>query len=198
MGYPSVKTLRDDAVDESPRDQDWSLGHDFEGYHDGDHGWHFAEAVDCDECGRVLVGTGGYVGCEHCGSETLAEGPMISAWYPCPFRDDMEDAARKIRCLPLCVVEVNGDRGLALTGGGMDLSWEICEAFMRLGYLPPFVMTRLPNMAGKALTGCNEWILSACKRSAEIMALWASHRLEDLARTRARLRDESKRRKEAA
>lgn len=67
-----------------------------------------------------------------------AEGPMMNYWYPCPAAgDDPVVAAARLASLPLCVVEVDGEWGLALTGGGMDLTWSIVEAYVRLGQLPP-------------------------------------------------------------
>lgn len=73
----------------------------------------------------------------------LAEGPMM-AWYWAveddadSFDEDrLAELAGLIKDLPLCVVWIDGTLGLALTGGGMDLSWEIAEAFIRLGWYPP-------------------------------------------------------------
>jgi hypothetical protein len=81
-----------------------------------------------------------------------AEGPMMNYWYPLEgISDETEasEAALGLSGLPLCVVEVDGSYGLALTGGGMDLSWEIAEAYVRLGMLPPVHFADLPSMAGK-------------------------------------------------
>jgi hypothetical protein len=84
-------------------------------------------------------------------------GPMMGCCYPlpkphCGLSDTWgwnTDDASKLDDLPLCIVEFDTDTyGLALTGGGMDLSWEICEAFMRLRFLPP-VHFEPPAMAGK-------------------------------------------------
>lgn len=69
-----------------------------------------------------------------------AEGPLINYMYPVAHGDD-EDLARdwavRIAELPLCVVMLDGVTGLALTGGGMDLSWSIARAFVAIGYRPP-------------------------------------------------------------
>jgi hypothetical protein len=66
-----------------------------------------------------------------------AEGPMMNYAYPLPEDIDGPDAAYKLRDLPLVPVEMDGSWYLALTGGGMDLSWEICAAYVTLGFLPP-------------------------------------------------------------
>ena len=89
--------------------------------------------------------------------EQIAEGPMMNFYWPLGRSVDPQEAARDIRRLPLCVVEFGEamiDRGapeyaLALTGGGTDLSWEIAEAYIRLGYLPPVALD-LPAMSGRA------------------------------------------------
>lgn len=81
-----------------------------------------------------------------------AEGPMMNSFYLLERggfggRDvDITAWARELDGLPLCAVELDGDYGLALTGGGMDLSWEIAEAHLRLGYRVP-TWVDLPAMA---------------------------------------------------
>jgi hypothetical protein len=80
-----------------------------------------------------------------------AEGPMMNYWYPVESIDDDADAvsaAIAIDGLPLCVVRVGNDYGLALTGGGMDLSWDICAAYVATGSLPPAHFADLPSFAG--------------------------------------------------
>jgi hypothetical protein len=64
------------------------------------------------------------------------------------FPTTVHEAAHALRGLPLCIIERLDGEGyeLALTGGGMDLSWEICEAFVRLGFLPPVHFCDLPDM----------------------------------------------------
>lgn len=80
-----------------------------------------------------------------------AEGPMMNYWYPVERIDSDDDAvsaAVAIRDLPLCVVRVGDDYGFALTGGGMDLSWDICAAYVATGNLPPAHFADLPSFAG--------------------------------------------------
>ena len=104
----------------------------------------------------------------------------MSYYYPlCESELDVERTARAIRHLPLCVVEWVKDGGyaLALTGGGMDLSWEICEAFMRLGYLPP---TRFepPAMAGRGTSSKDRWILRGYLRACRVQRAWLARKAE--------------------
>lgn len=127
--------------------------------------------------------------CEHVGEEIDpheggAEGPMMNYAYPVPRPLDHDDADA-IRHLPLCIV-TPGDEGaryggddyyLALTGGGMDLSWEICEAFMTLGFLPPVHYCDLPGMAGKDYASeRNAWIIAGCIRACELHVERATNR----------------------
>ena len=106
----------------------------------------------------------------------------MNHFYPCELRNlSTEDAARAIAHLPLCVVEFeDGETGFALTGGGMDLSWQICDAFISCGYLPPLQYCDLPDMAGQEKHPRTQLILAACQRSAEIAEGWAHRRRESL------------------
>jgi len=72
-----------------------------------------------------------------------SEGPMMNYWYPLDEQVSQYssfspiDAALALRNVPLCVVEVDGEYGMALTGGGMDFTDRIVEGFLHLGMLPP-------------------------------------------------------------
>jgi hypothetical protein len=123
-------------------------------------------------------------GFEHCPSygadarDLYAEGPMMNYMYPLGRSSDYsEDNARKLVDVPLCLVECDGAY-LALTGGGMDLSWEICHAYILLGYLPPTHFT-LPRMAGMHLTEKNAMIAAAVERASEIQVGWLERRRDD-------------------
>jgi len=200
-----VAGLRNCAVDSKSRSVDWQglLGEDMEG-------WQAFECEECEECNRTLVYS------SHCGSDEhrnvepewddedgepvfnecmgtvgYFEGPQMNHFYPCELVGfDTEDAARAIAHLPLCVVEfADGETGFALTGGGMDLSWEICDAFISCGYLPPLQYCDLPDMAGQSKHPRRQLILAACMRSAEIAEGWAQRRGESLARMAAKYKE---------
>lgn len=118
------------------------------------------------------------------------EGPMMNYWYPLhesgrDFSPEMAARTLAQHNLPLCVVEVDGDYGLALTGGGMDLSWEIAEAFARLGYCPPLHFCNLPRMAGRERYESTPYVLRACAYSARIAAMRAERTVEDIAKMAA-------------
>ncbi len=112
-----------------------------------------------------------------------AEGPMMNYWYPLPaVEDDPVAAALALDGLPLCVVEVDGAWGVALTGGGMDLSWEIAEAYCRVGSLPPVHFADLPRMAGIENRSSTPYVLGAMLRALEVAAaraLSSAERLRD-------------------
>jgi hypothetical protein len=138
--------------------------------------------VECSHDGPALVRSG-LIECPECGNEeeSDADAPMMSYYYPLPDHKTFDaDDALKLADLPLCLVNFSDgnwrgdeaddrpDWALALTGGGMDLSWEIAEAHMRLGLLPPLFTCALPKYAGKNLQDpVAAWVIAGCRRSAE-------------------------------
>lgn len=117
-----------------------------------------------------------------------AEGPMMNFRYPIGDKVFNADSARAIGDLPLCIVQFDdGEVYLALTGGGMDLSWEICEAYVTLGFLPP-THFRLPAMADKYLNEKTALVVAAVEYASEIQANWATANKEDASRLFANLK----------
>ncbi len=79
-----------------------------------------------------------------------------------------------------CLVMLDDEPVLALTGGGMDLSWDICQAYTILGLLPPLhFVSNLPKMAGMSYLK-NRETLEACQRTAEIAVRWAQNAVANL------------------
>lgn len=72
--------------------------------------------------------------------------PMMNYAYPIDLRygADREECAANIDALAGCMSLVTiGDQDyLALSGGGMDLSWNICAAFIACGCVPPLKYLR--------------------------------------------------------
>jgi hypothetical protein len=171
-----IENLSGDAVASETREMDWQeeLGEDLDGFQS-------YEMTACYACGKKYAASLGCSECPKCETESNpVEGPMMNYFYPCPFRGSMEDAAEAIGETCLCVVELgDGTRGLALTGGGMNLSWQIARAFVALGFLPP-AHIRLPRMAGWENYGDAAYMLKVCKASQEVMARRASWGLADL------------------
>lgn len=185
-----VETLWVDSILTSSVPIDWSESYDnVSDFRSPDElTWTSYEAPECADDGEYAVWDAdeGAWKCPTCGEEIddEGEGPMMSYHYPLQdlrrVGDDPHEAASRISDLPLCVVEFSdGSYSLALTGGGMDLSWEICEAFTRLGYLPPFRFTQnLPKLAGMST---DPYVLAACKRTCDVLKGWteqASERLD--------------------
>jgi len=153
--------LAHDAVNTKSRHVDWSEG--------WPEKWEYIEPTGKLQCGSCFaeVYEDTFEGaCPSCGAEDLAEyreedgGPMMNYFYPIPdfgeYGPGSDKAARLLdeAHVALCLIRLNGGEynedewGLALTGGGMDLSWQICEAFIVLGYLPPLFACELPDFAG--------------------------------------------------
>ncbi len=169
--YPDPKELIHGAIGTHPTDYSW-----------GDHidEWVPFEAVRCDGCQRINTDGSEYCpACKALGKTVdlpTAEGPMMDYYYGLPgFGTDPETASRTIADLPLCLVHFPelDTWGLALTGGGMDLSWEIAEAYLRLGYVPPFHLSDLPAMAGRGSSDRDRWIIAGCLEAARYLSLRA-------------------------
>lgn len=116
------------------------------------------------------------------GPEEIGIVPMMN--YAYPIGEDRVNASEAQallfqRCV--CAVNLNGSLHLALTGGGMDLSWPICAAYVTLGYLPPVhFAARLPRMAGGS--GCDVLTARAAVLSCEIAQTWAENAHTDAQR----------------
>jgi ribosomal protein L7/L12 len=103
--------------------------------------------------------------------------PMMNFAYALDCQPP-NDWKTKVNCCT--VVEIDEKYYLALTGGGMDFSWEICESYMRLGYLPPAHFAALPRMAGRGESELDKWILRGCYRTFEAMKARAEQAMRDL------------------
>ncbi|MFA6286010.1 MAG: hypothetical protein WC661_01400 [Opitutaceae bacterium] len=67
----------------------------------------------------------------------------------------------------MTVVRVLETPYLALTGCGMDFTWEICETYLNVGYYPPASLCRLPAMAGRGRDLRDQRIIGGCCASLE-------------------------------
>lgn len=118
--------------------------------------------------------------------------PMMNYLYPLPGLDHEPAKAQTLiedtNCVVVLVQDPNDDYPatpyLALAGGGMDLSWDICLAYIRLGYLPPLHFCELPEYAGKTLDPTRRLIVAACLKTCEVAGNWAMGRAERLKRLR--------------
>lgn len=112
--------------------------------------------------------------------EASVEGPMMNYWYPVERIDESNaaEAAFALRDLPLVVVMVDDAWGIALSGGGMDLSWEIATGYVVLGELPP-VHFELPAMADGD-SPRKRYVFRAMLRSLNVMHGWMLTRANKL------------------
>jgi len=144
--------------------------------------WDLADGEEWDDCDAA----------DQDASDLDAGGPWMNYWYPAwlRFGETAEDLARATVDSVLVVVTRNdGDEvGFALGGGGMDLSWEICEGYMSAGLLPPFTFCDLPAMGGLSATPKTLAVIAACKRTAECIADRARYTTDRLDRLQADLR----------
>lgn len=181
-----------DSISAQPIDMDWSQGGPGSERGEFDESWESWETAECEECGAVLVLNAGqgnerhreYDGGKCLGHVSSADGPMMNYAYPLPHSKDRdpEELARAIKDLPLCVVKLPDSENyhLALTGGGMDLSWEICEAYIRCGYYPPTHYADLPRICGRGESPQDRSTLARCRDSFRISRRWASNALNNL------------------
>lgn len=119
--------------------------------------------------------------------------PMMNYRYPLPHFDDKhhsdEDIKKALEHVALTVVTdlKSDEKYLALTGGGMDMSWDIVKAYANLGFAPPAHFCRdLPSFAGNRLTKDNKDAIEACRKSLSAQSEWdqrGMERLKDLETT---------------
>lgn len=96
--------------------------------------------------------------------------PMMNYSYPLPRGVRSTDLWHRVMSCTTVVV-IDGEDYLALTGGGMDLTWEICEAYLNCGYWPPAHFAgRLPKMGGRGTSERDRMIINACRVSLRHMA----------------------------
>lgn len=193
-----------DAIDAKPVDFDWS-----EGCGEGDSGWEiiypdvsgwtpaqcfrwlddrtnirpdFSRAQTADD---VIEAWRECVGDQMQASDYE---PVMNYYYPLPELRMTPEAAQSAleQINTACVVAlVHGDPVLALAGGGMDLSWDICRAYIALGYYPPVHFAgRLPGQ-GERDVQTAEIAAESCR----IAARWAAQRVEDAERMLERTRE---------
>lgn len=156
-----VRKLMNDALKAESFPTDWTG-------HEEDDDLTVYQVDRCSSCDKYTDAYG-YCNnrrCEHYREQESDRGPMINYRYPLPVSfTTPERGAWAIRDLPLCITEVDGEYALALCGGGMNMVWEIAEAFMRLGYLPPVAYTYLPDYSDKKQDATYRWIVGGCRRA---------------------------------
>lgn len=181
------------VIDVTPRHVDFG-----EGYGDT---WTYTQAAECSECKEPMLAQDGESHHREldprsaCDGYVSGSGPMMNFIYGLPEMPPDDEIVKALANLPLCIVSFphareGEDTFLALTGGGMNMSWYIIEAYVRLGYLPPAYFSP-PNFVGTRLTHDHRLLLEACRETQRRVIADATHAtayLDDLERTMAACR----------
>lgn len=177
-----IKHLSCDAIQQKPVAIDWAerLGEECDG-------WQAYSVEECYECGETVTSDCGDFHHNDIDADSDCDGliyfqePMINYYYPLPHARLYAEDAAKISG-PLVLVQFDdGEWALALSGGGMDLSWEICRAHVELGFLPPTHFT-LPDMAGNSWNEETAIVVMAMRKSLEVAYRWLKNNMKDLDR----------------
>lgn len=177
----ALSELLVDSVFLEPRHFNWQTN---------DKVWDALGAARCDECNTLFwspPNTYKHREIEpetECSGYVDIDGPMAHQYYPLErILLDPREMVKLLEPLPLCLVKFNDRKppyALALTATGMDHRWSICEAFMRLKFLPPFAVTQLPVLSGRGYSPREKWIIGGCKLTCEFLLEQGSDRIKTL------------------
>lgn len=166
-------------------DYDWS-----ENAISGD--WSWWEHGLCETCGHLTDVEGA---CENEQCEMFGKivrtpsGPMMTnSYWPlnAPVDFDPDASAKKIADLPMRIIQISGgEYGLALTSGA-HWGWELAEASVRLGFLPPASLE--PSELADTWTARAEYVFAAMQRSIEHERARVDAKLDHLDHVRESLR----------
>jgi hypothetical protein len=157
-----ITTLNLDSLDAAHVLADATAFEDVD--HDRFNGW----VARRDEASRIVVESR---------IEAIGVDPNLRLVWPIDCMPDADPvvAAEWLVDLPLALVDRGGAMGLSLTATGTDLTWELAEAYVRKGLLPPLVVAgSLPTLAGRGQNEPDRILLAACRRTVE----WARDRAE--------------------
>lgn len=127
--------------------------------------------------------------------------PMMNYYYPLDahhWHGRPEELQARLdlfggACL---LAEIDDGVVLALMGGGMDLTWDICLAYVLAGCLPPaHFASDLPEFSGMKLDTKHKIIMAACERSLRGMIERQERGLKRLRDLRKHLSENSKKAK---
>lgn len=111
--------------------------------------------------------------------------PMMNTLWPLPdsFEPQEQHKEDMDNMTIVALKEGSGypDYYLALTGGGMDMSWQIGRTYVNLGYLPPAALNDLPRMANIDTSKArNRKVIEALKKTHEINKNSSDHAINKL------------------
>lgn len=97
--------------------------------------------------------------------------PMMNYYYPIELRHEADVQQLQMKMFidggATALVEFEGKPVIVLTGGGMDLSWDICLAYILCDSYPPVHFCDLPQFAGQSDSDKNLTIIAACQKSCQ-------------------------------
>ncbi len=97
--------------------------------------------------------------------------PMMNYYYPFHLRYGADPSELQMKMFieggSTCLVMFEEEPVIVLTGGGMDLSWDICLAYILCGNFPPVRFCDLPDFAGQKSSETNLLIIAACQESCQ-------------------------------
>lgn len=124
--------------------------------------------------------------------------PMMNAVWPIhlPYRMTEDEAAKRLNecSISMCLIRIEGSDyeestyALAMTGGGMDMSWSIAAAYIALNCLPPHHL-RLPHYAGMRVTKQLLTVVRALEQSNKELQERTQANLHDIKLVRKMLRE---------
>jgi len=136
--------------------------------------------LEYPECGGD-----GEVDCEDCNGSGMRDTENNDGWfpmmnyYPLPDGFDIPDNVQELLvCTTIVRFEADDKLALVLTGGGMNLSWEICESYINLGLYPPVHFARLARMCGRGESENDLRIMAYCRESLRIARNQAKYELD--------------------
>ena len=197
-----IKDLYSAAINVQPVDFDWA-----EGYGEK---WENYQPIECYNCGKIFAPWENPQGeqCPRCKTDCdPAEGPMMNYYYALPAFNpqdvggEVKAAIKVYNAGSTCLVYLEDLDlwAIALTGGGMNLAWDICAAYIAVGYLPPLhYLDSLPNFAGMTLTAKNRRVLAAGRRACQVAKQWIKGTQSSLKDITTRLKANTDARKKAA
>jgi hypothetical protein len=101
-----------------------------------------------------------------CDKDTIYRHYPISYSQAIPVDSFLSDDLWKFyKTCMVPLVDEQGDYYLMLGGGGMDMSWQIANAFYSLGFAVPLWVCKLPAMAGRGLSDQDQELIKACNKS---------------------------------
>ena len=117
----------------------------------------------CPTCDFVGDGAWELEDCPHCNGGTILERPEVSpmmnyrwelpGYGGDPESDQLRLYQSRVNMVLIKIIggeDAEDEYALALSGGGMNLAWDIAQAYILLGYVPPITLyDSLPLFAGQ-------------------------------------------------